>query len=265
ASARLKLFVAPFRTLFNGLTAGLSGVAALITSKMSEILGAVGRVAEYLPNMLGGEKLRAAVADARGVLDGLTEGFRKQVEQDGKDIAAAWNTTTETVKTKAAEQTAAVKQEADDQFEHIVQRVTDMNNALAQIDVAEGAAQLKQLGEEMYKAYQRGDLSQQQYASGTAMLQAKLRDVGGAAAGMGAAVGIAADNLKSLADMQRAIGDAKTDRDITAITTALRRLYDNGLISAAVYNPELAKLSARQKELKQAPEGSKKAQDEKNK
>jgi len=265
ASARLKLFVAPFRTLFNGLTAGLSGFAALITSKMSEILGAVGRVAEYLPNMLGGEKLRAAVADARGVLDGLTEGFRKQVEQDGKDIAAAWNTTTETVKTKAAEQTAAVKQEADDQFEHIVQRVTDMNNALAQIDVAEGAAQLKQLGEEMYKAYQRGDLSQQQYASGTAMLQAKLRDVGGAAAGMGAAVGIAADNLKSLADVQRAIGDAKTDRDITAITTALRRLYDNGQIGAAEYNAELAKLSARQKELKQALEGSKKAQDEKNK
>src|SRR5690606_9138316 len=50
-----------------------------------------------------------------------------------------------------------------------------------------------------------------------------------------------------------------------AITTALRRLYDNGQIGAAEYNAELAKLSARQKELKQALEGSKKAQDEKNK
>jgi len=265
ASARLKLFVAPFRTLFNGLTAGLSGFAALITSKMSEILGAVGKVAEYLPSMLGGEKLRAAVADARGVLDGLTEGFRAQVEQDGKDIAAAWSTTTETVKTKAAEQTQAVKKEADDQFEHIVQRVTDMNNALAQIDAAKGAAQLRQLGDELYKAYQRGDLSQQQFAAGTAMLQAKLRDVGGAATTMSTAVGIAAESLENLADVQRAISDAKTDRDITAITTALRRLYDNGQIGAAEYNAELAKLSARQKELKQALEGSKKAQDEKNK
>jgi len=265
ASARLKLFVAPFRTLFNGLTAGLSGFAALITSKMSEILGAVGKVAEYLPSMLGGEKLRAAVADARGVLDGLTEGFRAQVEQDGKDIAAAWSTTTETVKTKAAEQTQAVKKEADDQFEHIVQRVTDMNNALAQIDAAKGAAQLRQLGDELYKAYQRGDLSQQQFAAGTAMLQAKLRDVGGAATTMSTAVGIAAESLENLADVQRAISDAKTDRDVTAITTALRRLYDDGQIGAAEYNAELAKLTTRQKELKQALEGSKKAQDEKNK
>src|SRR5690606_10243492 len=45
AAQRVQLFVAPFRTLFNGLTAGLSGFAALITSKMSEILGAVGKVA----------------------------------------------------------------------------------------------------------------------------------------------------------------------------------------------------------------------------
>src|SRR5690606_28594719 len=150
---------------------------------MSEILGAVGRVAEYLPNMLGGEKLRAAVADARGVLDGLPKGFREQVEQAGKDIVAAWTTTTETVKTKAAEQTAAVKQEADDQFEHIVQRVTDMSNALAQIGAAEGAAQLKQLGEEMYKAYQRGGLIQQQFASGMAIVHARLKELGAAAGG----------------------------------------------------------------------------------
>lgn len=265
AATRVKLFVAPFRTLFNGLTAGLSGFAALVTNKMSEVLGVIGKVADALPNALGGERLRAAVADARGVLDGLTEGFKAQVEQDGKDIAAAWSTTTETVKTTAAEQTQAVKKEADDQFAHIVQRVTDMNNALAQIDAAEGAAQLRQLGAEMYKAYQRGDLSQQQFAAGTAKLQAKLRDIGGAATGMGAAVGIAADSLKNLADVQRAIGDAKTDRDITAITTALRRLYDNGQVGAAEYNAELAKLSARQKELKQALEGTKKAQEEKNK
>jgi len=265
AATRVKLFIAPFRTLFNGLTAGLSGFAALVTNKMSEVLGVIGKVADALPNALGGEKLRAAVADARGVLDGLTEGFLAQVEQDGKDIAAAWSTTTETVKTKAAEQTQAVKKEADDQFEHIVQRVTDMNNALAQIDAAKGAAQLRQLGDELYKAYQRGDLSQQQFAAGTAMLQAKLRDVGGAATTMSTAVGIAAESLENLADVQRAISDAKTDRDVTAITTALRRLYDDGQIGAAEYNAELAKLTTRQKELKQALEGSKKAQDEKNK
>src|SRR5690606_18339639 len=59
--------------------------------------------------------------------------------------------------------------------------------------------------------------------------------------------------------------DAKTDRDVTRITTALRRLYDDGQIGAAEYSAGLAKLTTRQKELKQALEGSKKAQDEKNK
>ncbi|NIU61376.1 MAG: tape measure domain-containing protein, partial [Pseudomonas stutzeri] len=55
------------------------------------------------------------------------------------------------------------------------------------------------------------------------------------------------------------------DRDITAISAALRRLYDDGQVGASEYNAELAKLSARQKELKQALEGGKKAQDDKNK
>ncbi|NNT92297.1 phage tail length tape measure family protein [Stutzerimonas nitrititolerans] len=264
ASARLKLFVAPFRTLFNGLTAGLSGFAALITSKMSEILGAVGKVAEYLPSMLGGEKLRAAVADARGVLDGLTEGFREQVEQDGKDIAAAWSTTTETVKTKAAEQTAAIKQEADDQFEHIVQRVTDMNNALAQIDAAEGAAQLKQLGEEMYKAYQRGDLSQQQFASGMAIVHARLKDLGSAAGGAAGFVSDLEDKLGDLSKVQAAISNAKTDVDINNIRTALKKLYGDGQITAAQYNEELKKAADRQRELKGAIDDGAAAQAKKN-
>lgn len=252
ASARLKLFVAPFRTLFNGLTAGLSGFAALITSKMSEILGAVGRVAEYLPNMLGGEKLRAAVADARGVLDGLTEGFRKQVEQDGKDIAAAWNTTTETVKTKAAEQTAAVKQEADDQFEHIVQRVTDMNNALAQIDAAEGATQLKQLGEEMYKAYQRGDLSQQQFANGTALLQSKLRALGGTAS-------TASGELDDLQSIMAGIGRAANEVDFNRLRSAMRKAYSDGKLSAEDFAKAQAELNDRVAQLKPAAESSTRA------
>src|SRR5690606_29374294 len=53
AATRVKLFVAPFRTLFNGLTAGLSGFAALVTNKMSEVLGVIGKVADALPNALG--------------------------------------------------------------------------------------------------------------------------------------------------------------------------------------------------------------------
>lgn len=252
AATRVKLFVAPFRTLFNGLTAGLSGFAALITNKMSEVLGVIGKVAEALPNALGGDKLRAAVDDARGVLDGLTEGFKEQVEQDGKDIAAAWTTTTETVKTKAAEQTAAVKQEADDQFQHIVQRVTDMNNALAQIDAAEGAAQLKQLGEEMYQAYQRGDLSQQQFGSGMALLQTKLRALGGSAS-------TTSGELDDLRSIMAGIGDAANEVDFNRLRAAMRKAYSDGKISAEEFAQAQEALNRRVAELKPAAESSTRA------
>ncbi|RRV18128.1 phage tail length tape measure family protein [Pseudomonas saudiphocaensis] len=256
---------ATLTTVWNVFAGTVNATAAAFLLAIQQTAGravlAFGQIADFF----GGSEIRAKADGLYQFLGELSTSYIEQTKTDFGQVAAAWSTTTETVKTTAAEQTQAVKKEADDQFAHIVQRVTDMNNALAQIDAAEGAAQLRQLGAEMYKAYQRGDLSQQQFAAGTAKLQAKLRDIGGAATGMGAAVGIAADSLKNLADVQRAIGDAKTDRDITAITTALRRLYDNGQVGAAEYNAELAKLSARQKELKQALEGTKKAQEEKNK
>lgn len=245
AAQRLQLFVAPFRTLFNGLTAGLSGFAALLTNKMSEVLGVIGKVADALPEKLGGAKLRAAVADARGVLDGLTTGFREQIEQDGKDIESAWTTTTETVKAKAVEQTVAVKKEADDQFEHVVQRVTDMNNALAQIDVSTGAAQLKELGEEMYQAYQRGDLSQQEFANGTALLQAKLR-------ALGATTTATTGELDDLKSIMSGIGDAANEVDFNRLRSAMRKAYGDGKISAEEFARAQEALNQRIADLKPA-------------
>ncbi|MFG3502725.1 tape measure protein [Pseudomonas sp. NPDC047963] len=252
AAQRVQLFIAPFRTMFNGLTAGLSGFAALLTNKMSEVLGVVGKVADALPDKLGGAKLRAAVAEARGVLDGLTEGFREQIEQDGKDIESAWTTNTETVKTKAAEQTEVVKKEADDQFEHIVQRVTDMNNALAQIDAAAGAAQLKQLGDELYQAYQRGDLSQQQFANGTALLQSKLRALGGTTASTG-------DELTDLKSIMSGIGRAANEVDFNRLRAAMRKAYSDGKISAEEFAQAQAELNDRVAQLKPAAESSTRA------
>lgn len=251
---RIQLFVAPFRSLFNGLTAGLSLAAAAVTNKFSEVLTAIEKVAEHMPKMLGGEKLRAAIAEQKAMLDGLTKGFVEQVEQDGKDLRSAWDVTTQHVAEKAAEQTEAITQAADDQFEHVVQRVTDINNALAQITAASSAQQLRQIGEEMYKAYQRGDLSQQAYAQGTAVLQDRLRSLGGAARGASGGVAGLSGTLNDLASVQQAIANAQTDVEITKIKTALRKLYETGVITADQYNAELEKINARQRELKGALE-----------
>lgn len=71
--------------------------------------------------------------------------------------------------------------------------------------------------------------------------------------------------LKTLADVQRAISEAKTDRDIAAANAALKRMLDTGIIDGAQYNAEMKRSADRLKEIKSAIEGSKKAQDDKNK
>lgn len=265
---KLAAFALPFRALFNGLTSGLSLVAASVTSKMSEVLGLVDQVAERLPDALGGERLRNSVRAARESLDGLTAGFVAQVEQDGKDIQSAWDAAmggvADNTKAKMAEVTETIKLDTVSQADFVRQAVTSMQAALDQISAAKTVGQLRQVGDEMYAAYKRGDISQQEYSASSVELNRRLAELGGAAKSMAGDVGIAAESLKSLADVQRAISDAKTDRDIAAIRTALQGLYNTGQVTAAQYNDELAKLNARQKELAQAIQGAAKAQADKN-
>lgn len=267
-SQKLSAFVLPFRALFNGLTSGLSVAAAAITNKLSEVLGLIEVVAERLPESLGGPKLLAAVQQARGVLDGMTSGFVAQVEQDGKDLQAAWEAAlggvAESTKSTMDEVTETIKLGAVSQADYVRQAVTSMQGALDQLSAAKTVAQLRQIGEEMYAAYQRGDISQQEYSATSVELNRRLSELGGTTKNLATAVGIAAESLKSLSDVQRAISDAKTDRDIAAIRTALQTLYGNAQITASEYNTELGKLTTRQKELAKAVQGGKKAQDDKN-
>lgn len=267
-SQKLSAFVLPFRALFNGLTSGMSLAAAAITNKLSEVLGLIEVVAERLPESLGGPKLQAAVQQARGVLDGMTSGFVAQVEQDGRDLDAAWKAAlggvADSTKSTMEEVTETIKLDTVSQADYVRQAVTSMQGALDQLSAAKTVAQLRQIGEEMYAAYQRGDISQQEYSATSVELNRRLNDLGGTTKSMATAVGIAAESLKSLSDVQRAISDAKTDRDIAAIRTALQTLYGNAQITASEYNTELGKLTTRQKELAKAVQGGKKAQDDKN-
>lgn len=267
-SQKLSAFVLPFRALFNGLTAGLSLAAAAITSKLSEVLGLIEVVAERLPESLGGPKLQAAVQQARGVLDGMTSGFVAQVEQDGRDLQAAWEAAlggvADSTKSTMNEVTETIKLDTVSQANYVRQSVTSMQGALDQLSAAKTVAQLRQVGDEMYAAYKRGDISQQEYSATSVELNRRLGDLGGTTKSLATAVGIAAESLKSLSDVQRAISDAKTDRDIAAIRTALQTLYGNAQITASEYNSELGKLTTRQKELAKAVQGGKKAQDDKN-
>lgn len=289
-TASVSAFVLPFRALFNGLTSGLSGIAAAYTGTMGLMLGAVEAVADKIPDMLGGAKLKASVSGAREVLNGLRDGFVAQIEQDGKDLDSAWEAANGnmTASTEAAtqQQTAAVKTALNQQqmlnqahVDNLVanqQRavdaaaagkiaITDMANAIQLIDTTKTTQQVEGLRTALFKAYQDGKISLDQYQQASGLLSEKLKALGGAAGGAADLVSDLDEKLGDLAQVQSAISNAKTDIDINKIKAALGKLYDEGTITAAQYNEELKKASDQQKELKKAVTDGKKAQDDKNK
>lgn len=287
---RVQLFTAPFRTLFNGLTSGLSLVAGSLLTPLRMVMDAIAQVAQALPDMLGGEKIRSAVNSARDALNGLSAGLAEQIMQDGQDIRDAWDTTSkhgvdsqkkvvdavkgaEAEKLTAAEATTQKLKALNDGFAKSAldatsagkRGIVDMADALQLIDTASTVQQLEGLRGALLKAFQEGSLSLEQYQQSTGVLNGKLGELGKAAGGAADLVSDLDEKLGDLASVQAAISNAKTDVDIRNITAALRKLYDGGKITAAQYNEEVKKASEQQKELKKAVTDGKKAQDDKNK
>ncbi|TBW12659.1 tape measure domain-containing protein [Azotobacter chroococcum subsp. isscasi] len=271
----VQLFVAPFRTLFNGVTSGLSLAGLAVTGFADLVLRSLGQVADFVPDMLGGDTLRTQIAEARGALNGLTEGFAAQIEQDGKDIRAAWDVTTRHAAESAAEQTAAVKSRIDQQRmldqayadELIANQkkakdaavaaaaegtaaIGGMAEALKLIDAGSSTAQLEGLRDALREAYQDGRLGLEEYQQATGLLNEQLTKLKAGAAGAAGAFKGLDEELENLAEVQQAIASAETDVDVNKIRAALRKLYEDGKISAAQYNEELQNLSDRQRELK---------------
>lgn len=277
ATMRVQLFAAPFRTLFNGLTSGLSALGAAFTGTWGLMLRAVESVADKIPDALGGAKLKSAVASARGVLNSLTDGFVEQIVQDGKDLDAAWDTTSKSVAASAKAQTDAVRSESAAQkklaqdaaaaFVAEQQRaraaaidaavsgqkaIGDMAEALKLIDTATTRMQLDGLRTALLSTYQQGAISQEKYAQATGVLNARVKELGAAAGGTAKLVSNLDEKLGDLHSIQQAITTARTEVDIENIRTALRKLYNDGKITAAQYNEEIKKTTDRQAELKAA-------------
>lgn len=275
AAASVQMFIAPFRTLFNGITAGLSTVGLALTSFADMALSRFELIANAVPDLLGGDKLRTQIAEARTALGSMGEAFVKQIEQDSQDIRAAWEVTTQSAVDSAKEQTAAHKSAIEQQrmldqahADHLVANqkkvkeaaiaaaiegtaaITDMANAMELIDTARTVQQVDGLRGALLSAYQDGKLSLEQYQQATGLLNGKLAELQKGAAGTASAISDLSEEFENLADVQQAIAGAQTDVDINKIKRALRELYEAGTITAAEYNQELQSVSARQKELK---------------
>lgn len=252
AAKKVEIFTAPFKTLWYGLTGGLSQVVASFASVGYQIATLAEDLGKKLPESFGGEGLAEKARASQEVLKGIYEGMAGYAEESGQKIIEVWERAAEPPKKTAVAQAEAVKEALDETFEHTVQRVTGINNALAQISAADSVSQLRQLGNELYSAFKRGDLTQQEFSQSSAVLNARLKEMGGAATSAAPQVGILSANLKSLIDVQDAIAGAKTDLDIDNIRKAIVRLNQTGVISTSDYSQAIAQLDAKQKELKQS-------------
>lgn len=323
AARWVAVLTAPVRALINIVTGGIAAIGVVSGAVFGASFTVLSKIATLIPKAFGGDALVAGLEKARDFAFGVMRAMASQVAQDGRDIAASWNSITEAAEGSADRQAKAAAKAAEDTRKSMQKtgediasffrsNITTLEQALAAISFAETAAdlaeiekaladskltteelgaamealgqkrgfvtvaddakrttsELEQLRKEQARLkaeYDAGNITLQQWQDGhNAAAEAirKLESESAKATGTIKAVG---RELKTLTDVQRAISDAKTDRDIAAIRTALQALYNTGQVTAAQYNAELTKLNARQKELTQALQGSKKAQDDKNK
>lgn len=284
ATMRVKLFFAPFRTLFNGVTAGFATIGAAGAKFAERQLDLFQRMAAAIPDMLGGDRIRARLEESQAGLRDMSAAMLEQIEQDGQDIRNAWDVTAkhsvDVEKQAQAERVAAAKSAADQQqmlnqavADNLVanqQRardaaieaaitgtaaIQDMAQAMTLIDSASTVDQLEGLKKALRDAYQAGTLSQEEYNAGLNLTNVQIRKLTPAAAGAAASLDDLVKNLEGFADLQQAIKGAETDVDISKLGTATRKMYSEGKLTAEEYRKALADLEKQKAEVKKTTEG----------
>lgn len=275
ATTRLQLFVAPFRTLFSGLTAGFATLGLAATEFAANLAAPFLAAGEAIADAFNLEGLKAKIQASRQSINDLQAGLLEQIERDGQDIRDAWDTTTqaavenaqdqqaaavaaEAAKLAAAQATASKVAELNEGFAQQAveasatgqRAITDMADALKLIDTASSVQQLEGLRGALLTTYQDGRISQEQFAQATSLLNEKLTTLGGAAAGTGDSLTGLSEDFGDLGSIMRAVGSAMNEVDFNRLRTGIRKAYSEGKISADEFAKAQAELNKRIKDLK---------------
>ncbi|MBX9762882.1 MAG: phage tail length tape measure family protein [Pseudomonadaceae bacterium] len=290
ATTRLQLFVAPFRTLFSGLTAGFATLGLAATEFAANLAAPFLAAGEAIADAFNLEGLKAKIQASRQSINDLQAGLLEQIERDGQDIRDAWDTTTqaavenaqdqqaaavaaEAAKLAAAQATASKVAELNEGFAQQAveasatgqRAITDMADALKLIDTASSVQQLEGLRGALLKAYQDGRISQEQYAQASSLLNGKLGELGSAADDTGDSLAGLGDEFNDMAGIMRAVGSAMNEVDFNRLRAGIRKAYGEGKISVEEFAKAQAELNKRITELKPAADEGTKALSEQRK
>ncbi|WP_350431720.1 tape measure protein [Shewanella sp. H8] len=94
----LNVISGSLRLVWNGITAGLSSIALVATASFAKIIDAYA----YMIEALGGDELGASIRQVSEAVKAISDGYKQQIEQDSKDINAAWQQMTGEVEQAAA-------------------------------------------------------------------------------------------------------------------------------------------------------------------
>ncbi|WP_160286545.1 tape measure protein [Pseudomonas knackmussii] len=254
-----KVVTATLSTVWNGFSILVTSSAATLAKGLQLTVGSLALGAGQIANFFGGSEVLAKAEGLYEFLGDLSTAYAEQAKTDAGQIADAWRDTTQSTTAAAGEQAQVItehfdnlKTSAQDSSAQAVQAVTGLQNALDQISAATTVAQLTQLQEGMRKAFQEGKLSQEDYANGAGVLNARMKELQKAAGGAALGVSDLSTGLESLKEVQSAIANAKTSADIQNIRTALNKLYNDGKIKADEFNQSQKALSEKIAEMKAA-------------
>ena len=261
-----KVVVGTLTTVWNGFSLLVSSTAAALTKGLQVTIGNLALGAGQIAGFFGGSELQGKAEGLYTFLGDLSQGYVDQAKTDLGQIQDAWDFLNDKVETSAKEQTTTTSTELTAQqqlwqahADHLVANqgkiaggFKDVAGAIAAIGAAKSVQELEALRAKLLESSQAGTLSQQDYANATGLLNAKLKELKGAAGSAALGVSDLSTGLESLKDVQDAISNAKTSVDIQNIRTALSKLYNDGTIKAREFNQEQTRLAEKVKELRQA-------------
>lgn len=275
ATTKVKLFFAPFRTLFNGVTSGFSVLGIVAASFVDKTLMGFELLAKAIPDMFGGNTIRENLEKHRADIAAFSAGLKEQILQDGEDIRNAWDVSAssgvasqkrvadaaveaEAAKKEAAEATSAKVEELNQRFVKSTmdamaegkRHLVDFAEAMRLLDTAKSVDDFHLLRTAMEDAYRAGRISQEEFALGLGVVKQGIEDLGGEAATSARRIEDIINALGDFTDVQKAIKGAQTDVDINKLRSAITKLYEEGALTAKEYNKAVAELEKRQEKLK---------------